>query len=137
MKSVYYVYQQVNGRNYRIEEGQEITFGRAFDNTVHIDDVSVSRHHAVIKWKKGLMYITDLKSTNGTFVNSERVEDNFFYELNYMDEVKIGNVTFKVLDEESVIGKNFEGQNVPAKTVVINADKNKQPLDKNDFESKS
>lgn len=137
MKSVYYVYQQVNGRNYRIEEGQEITFGRAFDNTVHIDDVSVSRHHAVIKWKKGLMYITDLKSTNGTFVNSEKVEDNFFYELNYMDEVKIGNVTFKVLDEESVIGKNFEGQNVPAKTVVINADKNKQPLDKNDFESKS
>lgn len=137
MKSVYYVYQQVNGRNYRIEEGQEITFGRAFDNTVHIDDVSVSRHHAVIKWKKGLMYITDLKSTNGTFVNSEKVEDNFFYELNYMDEVKIGNVTFKVLDEESVIGKNFESQNVPAKTVVINADKNKQPLDKNDFESKS
>ena len=135
MKSVYYIYQQTNGRNYRIEEGQEVTFGRAFDNTVHVDVASVSRHHAVIKWKKGLMYITDLKSTNGTFVNNEKVEDNFFYELNYMDEVKIGNITFKVSDEESVIGKNFENQNMPAKTVVINADKNKQPLDKNDFES--
>lgn len=137
MKNVYYVYQQANGRNYRIEEGQEITFGRAFDNIVHIDDASVSRHHAVIKWKKGMMYITDLKSTNGTFVNNEKVEDNFFYELNYMDEVKIGNITFKVLDEESVIGKNFENQNRPAKTVVLSADKTKQPLDKNDFESNS
>jgi pSer/pThr/pTyr-binding forkhead associated (FHA) protein len=137
MKNVYYVYQQANGRNYRIEGGQEITFGRAFDNIVHIDDASVSRHHAVIKWKKGMMYITDLKSTNGTFVNNEKVEDNFFYELNYMDEVKIGNITFKVLDEESVIGKNFENQNRPAKTVVLSADKTKQPLDKNDFESNS
>ena len=134
MKGLYYVYQQANGRSYRIEEGQEITFGRAFDNIVHIDDASVSRHHAVIKWKKGLMYITDLKSTNGTFVNSEKVEDSFFYELNYLDEVKIGNITFKVLDEESVIGKNFENNSMPAKTVVLNADRTKRTLDKNDFE---
>ena len=134
MKGLYYVYQQTNGRSYRIEEGQEITFGRAFDNIVHIDDASVSRHHAVIKWKKGLMYITDLKSTNGTFVNSEKVEDGFFYELNYLDEVKIGNITFKVLDEESAIGKNFENNSMPAKTVVLNADRTKRTLDKNDFE---
>ena len=134
MKGLYYVYQQANGRSYRIEEGQEITFGRAFDNIVHIDDASVSRHHAVIKWKKGLMYITDLKSTNGTFVNSEKVEDSFFYELNYLDEVKIGNITFKVLDEESAIGKSFENNSMPAKTVVLNADKTKRKLDKNDFE---
>ena len=134
MKGLYYVYQQANGRSYRIEEGQEITFGRAFDNIVHIDDASVSRHHAVIKWKKGLMYITDLKSTNGTFVNSEKVEDGFFYELNYLDEVKIGNITFKVLDEESAIGKSFENNSMPAKTVVLNADKTKRKLDKNDFE---
>lgn len=134
MKGLYYVYQQANGRSYRIEEGQEITFGRAFDNIVHIDDASVSRHHAVIKWKKGLMYITDLKSTNGTFVNSEKVEDSFFYELNYLDEVKIGNITFKVLDEESAIGKNFENNSMHAKTVVLNSDRTKRTLDKNDFE---
>ncbi|MBL7958680.1 FHA domain-containing protein [bacterium] len=135
MKRVYYLYQQVNGRNFRIEEGQEISFGRAFDNTIHVDDVSVSRHHAVIKWKKSTMYITDLQSTNGTHVNGEKVQDNFYYELNYTDEVKIGNVAFKVLDEESVIGKNFENNLMPAKTLALDPEKAKRTLDKNDFEN--
>ncbi len=131
MKSVYYLYQTSNGRNFRLEEGKEVTFGRAFDNIIHVDDTSVSRHHAVIKWKKGMAYLTDLKSTNGTAVNDEKVEPDYFYELNYMDEVKIGNVTFKVLDEESVIGKNFEGNSMPAKTVVLDPSKR---LDKQDFD---
>ncbi|KAB2878266.1 FHA domain-containing protein [bacterium] len=135
MKRVYYLYQQVNGRNFRIEEGQEISFGRAFDNTIHVDDASVSRHHAVIKWKKSTMYITDLQSTNGTNVNGEKVQDNFYYELNYTDEVKIGNVAFKVLDEESVIEKNFENNLMPAKTIALDPEKPKRTLDKNDFEN--
>lgn len=134
MKRVYYLYQENNGRNFRVEENQEISFGRAFDNTIHVDDASVSRHHAVVKWKKSAMYIMDLQSTNGTIVNGERVQDNFYYELNFTDEVKIGNVAFKVLDEESVINKNFENNLMPAKTVALDPQKVKRTLDKSDFE---
>lgn len=137
MKRVYYLCQQANGRNFRVEEGQEVSFGRAFDNTIHIDDGSISRHHAAIKWKKSMMYITDLQSTNGTMVNGERVQDDFYYELNYMDEVTIGNIAFKVFDEDSVIGKNFENKNMPEKTIVIGPEKISRTLDKNDFENKT
>lgn len=120
---VYYLYEEDNGKNVRIEEGQEITIGRAFDNKVVVDDGSISRHHAVLRWKKGALYVTDLESTNGTTVNGEKVSGDFYYELNYSDEVKIGNIAFKILDEEAVIGKNFSSSKMPAKTVVINKDK--------------
>ncbi|HNE85499.1 MAG TPA: FHA domain-containing protein, partial [bacterium] len=62
MKSIYYLHQIKTGKNFRVEENQEVTIGRAFDNTLMIDDNSVSRYHAQIKWKKNLMYITDLQS---------------------------------------------------------------------------
>ncbi|NUM79839.1 FHA domain-containing protein [bacterium] len=134
MKAIYYLYQESNGKNIRIEEGQEVTIGRAFDNTVSVDDASVSRHHAAIRWKKGMMYLTDMNSTNGTWVNGEKLTDNYFYELNYLDEVKIGNIGFKILDEESVISKNFNAARMPGKTMVIDAEKIKRSFNKNDFE---
>lgn len=123
---VYYLYGESTGKSVRIEEGKEITLGRATDNQVVVDDVSVSRHHAVIRWKKGGMFITDLGSTNGTFVNSEKVSADYYYELNYSDDVKIGNIDFKILDEESVIGRNFAGSKLPAKTVVISTTNDKK-----------
>ena len=132
MSALYYLYQEDNGRNVRVEEGKDITIGRAFDNTILIDDASVSRHHAAIRWKKGLLYVTDLNSTNGTTVNGEKVQEGFFYELNYTDQVKIGNVAFKVLDEQSVITKNFSAHRMPAKTMVI--DMKKRTLNKDDFD---
>ncbi|MCB0833723.1 MAG: FHA domain-containing protein [Bacteroidetes bacterium] len=131
MKKVYYLFQAATARNLRVEEGQEVTIGRAFDNAVHIDDSSVSRHHAVIKWKNGLMYLSDLGSTNGTMVNSEKVQQDFFYELNLFDEVTIGNVLIKILDEDSVIGKAFDNAKSPAKTVMLDA--SRRSMKKDDF----
>jgi len=134
MSALYYLYQEDNGRNVRIEEGMDITLGRAFDNTILIDDTSVSRHHAAIRWKKGMLYITDLNSTNGTMVNGEKVEQGLFYELNYADQVTIGNVAFKVLDEQSVITKNFSANRMPAKTMVFDVKSmKKRTLNQDDF----
>ncbi|MCK6542599.1 FHA domain-containing protein [bacterium] len=133
MKSIYYLHQIKTGKNFRVEENQEVTIGRAFDNTLMIDDNSVSRYHAQIKWKKNLMYITDLQSTNGTSVNGEKVEHGYFTELNFSDLVKIGNLELKILDEESVIGKNFTPDQAPAKTIVINQAMLKKAVDPDDF----
>jgi pSer/pThr/pTyr-binding forkhead associated (FHA) protein len=134
VKNIYYLVQE-NGKPVRVEEGQEITIGRAFDNSIYIDDASVSRHHAVIKWKKGMMYITDLSSTNGTFVNSEKITSGYYYELNYSDEIRVGNIALMVVDEAAVITKNFSKTQVPAQTVVMTSHKI-EVIDEKDFESK-
>lgn len=135
MGALFYLYQENNGRNVRIEEGKDFTVGRAFDNSILVDDASVSRHHAALRWKKNLLYITDLNSTNGTSVNAEKLEPGNFYELNFFDIVKIGNIGFKVLDEQSVITKNFSANKVPAKTMVIDINQmKKRTLNKDDFD---
>ena len=48
------------------------TIGRLSDNTIHIDDASVSSHHARITARDGGFEMEDLDSTNGTRVNGQR-----------------------------------------------------------------
>ncbi len=134
MKTVYYIVQK-SGKQIRVEEGQPVTIGRAFDNTLFIEDPSVSRHHAVIRWKNGMMYICDLGSTNGSSLNGERLTPDYYYEMNYSDEMRIGSVPFLILDEASVISKNFSAESAPQKTVVLTADHAKKSFNTDEFNS--
>jgi hypothetical protein len=52
----------------------EITVGRAGSCTVTFGTANVSRHHARFERIAGRWYVTDLASTNGTFVDGVRVE---------------------------------------------------------------
>lgn len=51
-----------------------LTVGRGLDNDLVIDDARVSRHHAQVVFRHGHHLLRDLRSTNGTFVNSQPVE---------------------------------------------------------------
>ena len=62
-------------------------------NDIALTDPSVSRDHAVIKIENGRFFITDIGSSNGTFVNGQRVEGR--QELNDNDEVGLGETTMK------------------------------------------
>jgi hypothetical protein len=53
--------------------GRELRFGRGLDNDVVLDSLSVSREHARLLQADGL-YVEDLGSRNGTFVNGHRVQ---------------------------------------------------------------
>ncbi len=135
MGRIYYLHRHDTGRNFRIEEGQVVTLGRAFDNSVLVDDASVSRHHAAIRWKDGGIFVIDLNSTNGTFVNGEKLEENYFYRLDYADEVKIGNIAFKIIDEKSAQDKNFLVSPVSPPTMVIDTKADiKKGIRKDDFD---
>jgi pSer/pThr/pTyr-binding forkhead associated (FHA) protein len=63
------------------------TIGRLPDNTIQIDNLAVSGHHARITWENDHYEIEDLGSLNGTYVNSERIGKA---KLRHCDMVKIG-----------------------------------------------
>jgi FHA domain len=51
-----------------------VTIGRAPDNDIHIDNLSVSNYHARVYVEAGSLVIEDLNSLNGSFLNDIRVE---------------------------------------------------------------
>jgi hypothetical protein len=54
--------------------GGPITIGRTADNSIAIDNLSVSTHHARIEVQQGHLILDDPGSLNGTFVNGQRVK---------------------------------------------------------------
>ncbi len=68
---------------------EKITVGRLPDNTLQLDDGSISSHHAEIVQEGGQYHLHDLGSTNGTFVNDEQITDVI---LKHGDEVRFGRV---------------------------------------------
>lgn len=61
--------------------------GRDFEAPIHLDDVTVSRHHAEFLVDEGVLTVRDLGSTNGTYVNGRRADSAV---LEAGDEVIIG-----------------------------------------------
>lgn len=74
--------------------------GRSGDNQVLIDDLAVSGHHARISVSsendQAIFTISDLGSTNGTFVNEKKIEQQG---LHHGDAVRIGWAIFTFFDE--------------------------------------
>jgi hypothetical protein len=68
-------------------EGERTMIGRSPDCEIFLDDVTVSRKHAVLQRRGNTFEIEDLGSLNGTFVNRRRVEKG---ELTHNDELQIG-----------------------------------------------
>ena len=64
-----------------------LTVGRRPDSDVFLDDVTVSRDHAVIVRRGSDYYLDDCGSLNGTYVNRHRIESQ---QLDDGDELQIG-----------------------------------------------
>ncbi|RMF43224.1 MAG: FHA domain-containing protein, partial [Anaerolineae bacterium] len=76
-------------REYILKAGKN-TLGRKSDNDIVVADISASRRHAEIEYdtRNDQLIITDLGSTNGTFVNRERLERPIRLQDN--DVIRIG-----------------------------------------------
>ncbi len=61
------------GGEFPLRPNREITIGRGSEFDMVLDEDMVSRRHAKIATYHGQIVITDFKSTNGTFVNGERI----------------------------------------------------------------
>ncbi|MFA4874282.1 MAG: FHA domain-containing protein [bacterium] len=64
------------------------SFGRAESNTITIRDAKVSRQHAQVQQQGTEYVLVDLNSSNGTYVNGQRIEEHV---LSNGDEIRIGD----------------------------------------------
>ena len=77
-------------------EGERTTIGRSPDCGIFLDDVTVSRRHAVLTNRDGRFFIEDQGSLNGTFLNRRRIDEAA--ELNDDDELQIGKYRLTFLN---------------------------------------
>lgn len=68
-------------------DGERFSIGRGSECDVFLDDVTVSRSHAVVVRRADGLHIDDLGSLNGTYVNRRRIES---HRLEDGDELQVG-----------------------------------------------
>lgn len=69
------------------------TIGRVEDNTFHIADPSISSHHCEVQLRGSDIVIRDLNSTNGTFINGNKIEESI---LKPGQTLRLGQVEMKL-----------------------------------------
>ena len=86
------------------------TLGRRPYNDIVIDNLAVSGEHAVLQLVGGNVFLEDLNSTNGTYINGKAVKKQL---LQHNDTVEIGKYKIKFLADE---GSDYE------KTMIMRSD---------------
>src|SRR5437764_4708244 len=73
MAKLYLKFEQQTLKEVPAGQNTVITIGRLPDNSLQIDNLAVSGHHAKIYWDNDHYVIEDLGSLNGTWVNGQRI----------------------------------------------------------------
>ena len=83
---------ELRGRDYSI--GDEITVGRAAGCQITLDDTYVSQLHARVFAREGQFWVEDLGSTNGTYLNRQKVSSPMVVRRG--DRIQFGSVVLEV-----------------------------------------
>ncbi len=76
-------------------EKDRLTVGRRPDSDIFLDDVTVSRDHAILVRRNSDYHLDDCGSLNGTYVNRSRIES---HRLSNGDELQVGKYKLAFLD---------------------------------------
>jgi pSer/pThr/pTyr-binding forkhead associated (FHA) protein len=79
---------------------EKTTIGRVEDNTVHLAEPSVSSHHCEVLLRGDEVVVRDLNSTNGTFINGEKITESV---LKPGEVLRLGQIEMR-LEGDSVAG---------------------------------
>lgn len=80
-------YKKKNLKDFALMRGQHLTIGRNPDNDIVIDNPAVSGYHARVESVASNFVLRDLDSTNGVFVNKEKITT---HALQHNDTIRIG-----------------------------------------------
>ncbi len=95
-----------------------LVVGRAMTSDIPVFDPTVSRRHAEVKIDGGGVRVTDLGSSNGTFVNGSRIQDSAF--IVDSDVVTFGKVAFNLEEvaPAATPARETFGSHAPEATIV-------------------
>ncbi len=82
------------GESFAVDQ-ERLSIGRTPDAPIFLDDVTVSRNHALLVRRRDGLYIDDLGSLNGTYVNRHRIESHL---LEDGDEIQVGKFKLSYLE---------------------------------------
>lgn len=80
---------------------RDLTVGSAETADVHVDSTTLSRLHTRITLRDGRVYLTDLNSRNGTFLNGKRLQPHVEYEWTPGDYLRLPDVNLELLKQQS------------------------------------
>ncbi len=81
------------------ELGEDMLVGREIECQIHLNSPQISRYHAKLYLKNNNLFVRDLHSSNGTFVNGKRVIEET--QLNVGDEITFHDQRFRLASTAS------------------------------------
>ncbi|EHQ53208.1 FHA-domain containing protein [Ectothiorhodospira sp. PHS-1] len=100
---------------YLLQEGTT-TLGRRQGNLIRLDDRSVSGHHARLRFYRGTATLHDLDSTNGTFINGERVQEATLHDGDF---ITLGKFRLRFWLDQPVSAPDPEPEAPDAGTYIL------------------
>ncbi len=81
-------------------ESRQVTIGRNADNVIPLNDSMASRYHAVIQENpaSGEVFVVDLGSTNGVYVNDRQIDPGLPHPLQQRDTIYVGHSVFLIVN---------------------------------------
>jgi signal transduction histidine kinase/CheY-like chemotaxis protein len=98
LKKLYVTGGPIKGESFTLNDGVT-TIGRSSDNDICISDIGASRHHATFVEKGDKIFISDLKSAQGVFVDGEKIKQGLEVELKKDTTLMIGNTVLSFQKE--------------------------------------
>jgi pSer/pThr/pTyr-binding forkhead associated (FHA) protein len=91
------VHSPARAASVTVAQGEPCLIGRSSGAALELSDPEVSRRHARLELARGVLYLCDLGSSNGTFLNGKMLGDEGI-ELRVGDDVDVGNTRITVTD---------------------------------------
>jgi pSer/pThr/pTyr-binding forkhead associated (FHA) protein len=123
MAEVRYFLKRSDGKETEIKG--ELSVGRSLESGLRLTEGNPSRNHARLTVTEGVLYVEDLKSTNGTFVNGQRIEARM--RLVNADKVRFDSEEFVLRVEVPAPPPDADRTALRPKSVVVESAKPNVP----------